>query len=1407
MVRASVESMPRTDENENLITASKEKYVQYSKSIIEKKPITNITADFYRSPVSSAEQIDPTKFGQGAGDDLTMFAYMIDDIAYVGGFETRYGSYPYPDSMVVPLGKMTQIFFTSLIALSLDHEYGNIFKASVGENLKDQSDLVEDGIPETFDSVSLKNLLDMSSGHYKFKIHNVDEDTFLNSFYDATGHKVKLSEALDTFNRRSPPGRDWVYHGSDYYLGGTVLRKLLKDKTGSDDLGAYVYDKIYEPLALSESSKNAIQKTYDAFRQPLGSTGLFLNLDDILKLSRFFNPGYGKRGKSSDGEYVLRPHFFETLVQNNPRTRGYEADDNLYYSLGMWGKKIGNAACENMKYIPFTETDGPSMITLFPNNSTYIEFTDTSSSGSAFFNHIAHEVSKIRCETTTGYNDSPTVSPTITAQPTSYSIHHTDGNNMCFTTDYDFVFGSGETTRSALGLTQLRSFGKQLTKFNLLEDYSDGFTIPSNASHAGNNFCGTLVVSPDPRLFWDAEIHTDKKFYGNTDGRKKFPAFSQPFVQHGSHLIPIQDTRGLEVSSSNPYWDVIVGSGRVWDEVSDQSWSRASFPVTLVEKNNDCTHNGVMMFLFRNPSSMDTSKQTISNIAYQITQETCVHYQVDMWGMMKATYNEYYLPRNIDPSNVQHSFEIEKQNRLPTKHISELSSDFGSSVKPSSFGVLNDSEKSTMFAFMMNETAYVGDFMTRSGNYPYPESMVVPSDSIAKTLLGTITTLAMQGEFEDIMDKSFSSMNPSSIAPGSWHDVTISNLIDMSTGHYTFSQHLRDDSINSDSFNGLDQHLDKLEEALSYKRNSLPGQRFVYHSSDIYLLGWALNMVLKNERKTHIDSSEDSGFDLLSYYKEKIMDPLHLSSIAKNSIRVTRDSFQQPIFTSGMFLTMDDVLKLSVVIHPGSLSRGSINGEQVLDSDELEKSLQYTDTDRGFLISEENNIWYNNGIWAKEMNFSECSAYKFVPFAFGAGPSIVALYPNNSTFVYFSDFESSSLRSFGKFSLSDEPTNKIDTSPSEFLSIFDSAAEEAANILCEATGWISPSPTFAPTTTFEPTLPKLCPVSYYGKLSGNGEIVRNRLTSEMLRREMSTSKVFPSLVDFVEFKIPENGAHPSNFFCGTLHLTRRNIDEDMEVIEDPIYGTSEDRKSIPAFSVSFVQHGSHLLPTNSGLRVIPNNVFWEIIIGAGRVWDEMGDEGWSRASFPITLVPRNDDCAHNGVMMFLFKSSGEISSVAYQITEETCGSFKADFWGMMGASFSIDSLMEEISQVDPLTLRSDYELEVSNRIPKRDILQIASDIPGVDVTKFGGDYGMTMFAFDIDNTAYVGGFQTRSGTYPYPESMVVPSGSIAKTLFGAVSALTMEQEFGNIMSASIGNTISGISSKWNTVQLRHALGK
>ncbi|NRA43281.1 MAG: hypothetical protein HRU21_13410, partial [Pseudomonadales bacterium] len=216
---------------------------------------------------------------------------------------------------------------------------------------------------------------------------------------------------------------------------------------------------------------------------------------------------------------------------------------------------------------------------------------------------------------------------------------------------------------------------------------------------------------------------------------------------------------------------------------------------------------------------------------------------------------------------------------------------------------------------------------------------------------------------------------------------------------------------------------------------------------------------------------------------------------------------------------------------------------------------------------------------------------------------------------------------------------------------------------------------------------ELVRTDYLACLSGDGILASPR--ANLSFAQLSNSGNI-GLVNYSAFAIPAEAKAPSHNFSGTLSFAAHSGSISTVDVNDPPTGNSDD---LPDFSFDFVQQDSYFIPLQRTVtRSNDSNNRWEYIVGPGRVWDESGDQGMSRVSFPFALQQRNQNCTHNGVMSFLFDANG-ISELAYQIAQETCANNKFDLTGKVSASYTPNSFANAEAVIVA------YRNEVFDRIP------------------------------------------------------------------------------------------------------------
>jgi len=573
------------------------------------------------------------------------------------------------------------------------------------------------------------------------------------------------------------------------------------------------------------------------------------------------------------------------------------------------------------------------------------------------------------------YSDSLTVvSNDSDENPLVVNITGT-GSTQSSSSDFDPLMGNGNVSRTELTYSTLMTGSDPGT----LVDMS-AFGVPANAAPSSHHFEGYLTLNGEATGGSFDEVKDTFRYTGVADTtRKHLPEFDYRFIQTGSHLIPVD--RGMLINT-HPEWEYILEPGRVWSENGDTGYSRAALPFSLQQKNANCIHNGVMSFLFDDSG-------VVSKVAYQISSETCLYFKFDMWGLLDATYSQESI---TGAAQIEADYQNEVNNRLPVKPISALSIDYPGST-PSVFGSEIDPNHMSVYGLLIDGTNYVGGCNTRNGAYPFCDVLTVPSYSTAKSNFAGVAMMRLQQVYGDTVGQNVGPLISDCAIDGNWNDVTIENAVDMATGNYGLVSYMGDEgaSHTNDLFLSED-HASKINYACTqYSRKATPGTQWIYHTSDTYIAGTAMNAYLRQKA----GSSQDVFDNIIL---DDIWKPLNISKSAQ-STRRTYDIAAQPFTGWGLAYHHDDVAKLAAFL---LVDEGKIGGQAILDPTELAAAMQQTPSDRG--LTPKTDYKYKNGIWARDVaqTITECGE-TYIPFMSGYGGITVAMLPNNTVYYYFSD--------------------------------------------------------------------------------------------------------------------------------------------------------------------------------------------------------------------------------------------------------------------------------------------------------------------------------------------------------------------------------------------------------------------
>lgn len=501
---------------------------------------------------------------------------------------------------------------------------------------------------------------------------------------------------------------------------------------------------------------------------------------------------------------------------------------------------------------------------------------------------------------------------------------------------------------------------------------TSAFAPAADALAPSARFEGLLTVTPTVA---GTKVLADRYRQGQT--ARAMPPVSLRFVQDGERLIPV--ARG-PLPGGDRDWDWLFEAGRVWREPGDGDWTRAAIPFALEEHNANCLHNGLLTFLFK-------ADGAVSQAAWQIGSETCGYLQFDAWGTATLRYQPGPVP---DAAALVAAERAQLARRLPRRALADLKAAF-----PQVDLASLDGEKTpgsvTAFGLVVNGVHYASDCPTRQGPDPFCAERDLPSYSTAKSLFGGLGLMRLELLAPGAGGQAVADLVPACGGPA-WRGVTLDNLLDMTSGHWSDPGYMVDeDGPISSRFFAAEPNADRLAIACdAFPRKAAPGQRWVYRTSDTWILGAGLSAEVRR-----LGLAGDSYQALVA---GPLWRPLGLSPVALTT-RVSPDAEAQPFTGYGLAFLGDDFARIGVWLQGGAL----VDGRPAVDPAELAKAMQRDPADRGLEAG-----WpifrYQNGFWARDVGpLLGCAGPVWVPFLSGYGGISVVMFPNGLTFWMVSD--------------------------------------------------------------------------------------------------------------------------------------------------------------------------------------------------------------------------------------------------------------------------------------------------------------------------------------------------------------------------------------------------------------------
>jgi CubicO group peptidase (beta-lactamase class C family) len=529
--------------------------------------------------------------------------------------------------------------------------------------------------------------------------------------------------------------------------------------------------------------------------------------------------------------------------------------------------------------------------------------------------------------------------------------------------------------------------------------------LPGPDAMAAAEFSGTLEIGQAPMQTKPALP------VPIVDGRdaRLFPRVTLSFFTMGDTLVPVE--RGEMVRETLPrttgktgttgkvavapsYWRVIPQFGRVWREKADGDWSRAAFPIMLVNDTENHAHQGLATFLYKNGE--------VTDVRFQFVQHTgpySLHAHFVAWGVAPTTL----AAGKADDLEARRAMaQAELADRMPAKPWSELVQ----SVPPATldgFGGPLDPRWMVEAALVKDGVLYYQNSPTPYGDYPFPLEMRFGVRSLTKSVATPLSLLRLAQVYGPWVLTLKVGDHVKGLDP-KWNRIRFIDAANMATGFGGVGSLVTNpNGVGDSGYLAGDYDAWYLAHSVAEKIKAInanwspypwePGTVFRYRDQDFHLLGIAVNNFLKSVRGPKADIWE--------MLQTEVFTPIgiHHAPIVRTREPGGKDGYAW--FQAGYYPTLDDLAKIATFFR----DKGMHDGKQILHRQLTEDLLSAKDAIRKKTdmsidrspVPDDNST--DEGLYKMGFHFNPYVGSKsgkrfFLPTMSGSGANEVILFPN-----------------------------------------------------------------------------------------------------------------------------------------------------------------------------------------------------------------------------------------------------------------------------------------------------------------------------------------------------------------------------------------------------------------------------
>jgi hypothetical protein len=441
---------------------------------------------------------------------------------------------------------------------------------------------------------------------------------------------------------------------------------------------------------------------------------------------------------------------------------------------------------------------------------------------------------------------------------------------------------------------------------------------PSSDALSAPAFAGILRIRQSPL---QSQPTIDKPMQDGRDARL-LPGVAVEVFTMGDLLLPVQ--RGEMVRETAPgstpsYWRVIPQVGRVWREPADGDWSRAAFPLMLVNDTENHATQGLATFLYRDGRISDLAVQFVQQSAPYLLGQHFV-----AWGLAHADLG---AANTAALEERRAAARAELAARLPARPWADLVKTLAPGTLDGFGGPLNP-QWLVEAALVRNGTLYYQESTTPYGPYPYPLEMRFGVRSVMKSVGAPLALLRLAEVYGPWVLTLKIGDYVSGLDP-KWKRIRFLDAANMATGFggtgtlKTNPNDILDGYLDGqyDAWYTAQSQADKLAQINANLRPYPwdPGTVMRYRDQDFYLLGAALDGFLKSMRGPFAD--------IWTMLIAEVFQPIGIQHAPAARTREAGGRDGLVWLNAGYYPTLDDLAKIALLYR----DLGAHGGKQILN--------------------------------------------------------------------------------------------------------------------------------------------------------------------------------------------------------------------------------------------------------------------------------------------------------------------------------------------------------------------------------------------------------------------------------------------------------------------------------------------